>query len=253
LNGAPIVVERSSYVSGPDAQPRGGDAAAAVTAPATSWFVQGATDRQALLLALANPGDEPALVTAVYTRADGVRVAKSHVVAAGSRFTVNVAAEDPALARAVVSARIDSTNGTPVVVERSQWWGEGGAWDEGLSGAGATGGGSRWIGAEGELGGDRQATTALTIVNPGATATDVVVTLLFENGPEASATFTVGAEGQLAVPFEQAFPTAAGQRFSVLIEAADPAAKLLVDRAIFWSVRGSTRTAGADAPAAPLP
>jgi hypothetical protein len=91
------------------------------------------------------------------------------------------------------------------------------------------------------------------VVNRGSAATDVKVTLLFEDGPEASATFTIDAGAQLDVPIAKAFPNADGRRFSVLVESADPSATLVVDRGLFWRAEGTTRTAGADAAATRLP
>ena len=91
-----------------------------------------------------------------------------------------------------------------------------------------------------------------SIFNRGA-ATAVKVTLLFEDGPEATATFPLAAGARLSVPMADAFPAAADRRFSVLIESADPSAKLIVDRAIFWRSAGGTRTAGADGAATRLP
>jgi hypothetical protein len=45
---------------------------------------------------------------------------------------------------------------------------------------------------------------------------------------------------------------AAGRRFSILVEAEDPSASLIVDRAMFWRAAGETRTAGADGAATRL-
>ena len=99
--------------------------------------------------------------------------------------------------------------------------------------------------------GARAARTDISIFNQGA-ATNVNVTLLFEDGPEATATFPVAAGARLSVPMTDAFPSAEGRRFSVLIEGADPSASLIVDRAIFWRGAGNTRTAGADGAATRL-
>ena len=197
-------------------------------------------------LLIANPGAETAIVRATYQRQDGGRVVKVYRVAANSRQTVNVAQEDASLANAALAITLGSNN--PVVVERTTWWGANGTLDEALSAGGTTSGGARWLLAEGELGGSRQASTSITIFNQGV-ATDVVVTLLFEDGPEASATFAVGAGGQFSVPLEDAFAAAAGRRFSVVIEAVDPDANLVVDRRIFWLPQGG-RSAGAEGAAA---
>ena len=90
----------------------------------------------------------------------------------------------------------------------------------------------------------------MVLFNRGA-STDVTVTLLFEDGPEATATFPVAAGARFAVPLVEAFPMAAGHKFSVLVEGAEPTANLVVDRAIFWQA-GADRTAGADGAASRL-
>jgi hypothetical protein len=90
---------------------------------------------------------------------------------------------------------------------------------------------ARWLLAEGGLGGADGAPTTLTIANRGA-ATDVTVTLLFEDGPEVTATFPVQAGARLDLPLAQVFPAAAGRRFSVLVEGADPADDLVVGPAL---------------------
>lgn len=251
LNGAPIVVGRSLYVSDAGgALPRGGEAGAGVTAPSSAWLLEGATGDYAMFLSLANPNATPADVTATYLREDGGRVVKSYTLAANSRLTVEVAKEDASLARAAMAVQV--TSDTPVVAERTKWWGENGTWDDSVSGGGVAEAGARWLLAEGEQGGARQASTSLVVFNTQPTAAAVTVTLLFEDGPEASAAFSVAGNGQLAVPVAQAFPAADGRRFSVLVEASDPSAALAVDRAIFWRAAGSTRTAGADAAATRL-
>jgi hypothetical protein len=250
VDGTPIVVERSLYVrQDGSAAPRGGDSSAGVTAPATSWFVEGATGHSRTRLLLANPGSEAAAVRATYQRADGRSLTRSYALAPNSRQTVDVATVHPSLANTTLGITVEAS--TPIVVERTTWWGANGSLDEAVSGAGMTEGGARWLLAEGEMGGAREATTDVSIFNQGA-ATDVNVTLLFEDGPEAAATFAVAAGARLSVPMADAFPQAAGRRFSVLVEAAGPSASVFVDRAIFWGGAGETRTAGADGAATRL-
>jgi len=250
LDGTPIVVERSLYLKQDGvAQPRGGDTSAGATAPATSWFVETATGPFAARLLLANPGRQAAEVTATYQRQDGGRVVRAYSVAPASRRTVDVAAEDPTLADAELGITVEAS--APIVVERSQLWGADGA-DQAISGGATTKGGSRWLLAEAEQGGTREAATDVVVVNRGA-ATDVTITLLFEDGPEVSQTFPLAAGARFAVPMAQAFPAAEGRRFSVLVEGADPSANLVVDRSIFWQAAGGSRTAGADGAAARLP
>jgi hypothetical protein len=250
VNGTPIVVERSSYVRQEgSAAPRGGDTSVGVTAPATRWFVEGATGQYKTRLLLANPGREAATVRATYQRADGRSLTRSYTLAPNSRQTVDVASVHPSLANTTLDITVDAS--APIVVERTKWWGANGTFDDAVSGAGTTAGGARWLLAEGEMGGARAARTDISIFNQGA-ATNVNVTLLFEDGPEATATFPVAAGARLSVPMADAFPSAAGRRFSVLVEGADPSASLIVDRAIFWRGADETRTAGADGAATRL-
>ena len=247
VEGAPIVVERSLYVKQPDAaQPRAGDTSAGLTAPATQWFVQASTGAGTTRLLLANPGSAPAKVRATYQREDGRRVVRGYTVAAGSRLSIDVAEQDASLADATLGITVESTQ--PIVVERSTWRGAEGALDEAVSAAGATHGGARWLLAEAEQGGARQAGTDVVLFNHGS-ATEVTVTLLFEGAPERAATFQVAAGTRFTVPMAEAFPEATG-RFSVLVEAADPAANLTVDRAITWD--GPARTTAAEGAAKPL-
>jgi hypothetical protein len=250
LDGTPIVVERSLYLSeAGSTQPRGGDTSAGVTAPATSWFVDGATGAYAMRLLLANPGATPARVLATYQLADGARVTRSYTVAANSRQTIDVAREHAALADAEFGVALKAT--APIVVERTKWWGANGALDDAVSGGAISAGAARWLLAEGEMGGAREATTSLVVFNRGAD-TNVTVTLLFEDGPEAAATFPIAAGSRFAVPMERAFPAAAGRRFSVLVEGADESASLAVAREIYWQADGG-RTAGADGAGTRLP
>jgi hypothetical protein len=250
LDGAPIVVERSLYLrEAGSTAPRGGDTSTGVTAPSTRWFVEGETGRYTTRLLLANPGSTPADVRATYQRADGRRVNRSYTLAPTSRQTIDVASVHPSLSNTTVGVTVEAS--APIVVERTKWWGANGTLDEAISGSGSTAGAARWLLAEAELGGERQATTTVTLFNQGA-ATDVAVTLLFEDGAEVSATFPVAAGARFDVPLAEAFPAAADRRFSVLVEGADASANLVVDRAIFWQAAGATRTAGADGAATRL-
>jgi hypothetical protein len=250
LDGAPIVVERSLYLrEAGSTAPRGGDTSSGVTAPASKWFVEGETGRYTTRLLLANPGSEPADVRATYQRADGRRVGRAYMLAPSSRQTIDVASVHPLLSSTTLGITVEAS--APIVVERSKWWGANGTFDEAVSASGSTAGAARWLLAEAELGGDRQATTTVALFNRGA-ATDVAVTLLFEDGAEMSATFPVAAGARFSVPLAETFPAAAGRRFSVLIEGADASANLSVDREIYWQAPDG-RTAGAAGAATRLP
>ena len=125
---------------------------------------------------------------------DGRSLTRSYTLAPNSRQTVDVASVHPSLANTTLGITVEAS--APIVVERTMWWGADGGFDEAVSGAGTTEGGARWLLAEGEMGGAREATDRRVDLQPGA-ATDVKVTLLFEDGPEATATFPVAAGARL--------------------------------------------------------
>jgi hypothetical protein len=227
----------------------------AVARPSATWyFAEGSTvDPYELYYLVQNPGATAVKIRVRYLLPNGAApVMRGYTVPAGGRATIWVDREDPALASTDVAAEISSVTGAPIVVERTSSWGAGSTPDETISGGATATGAARWLLAEAELGGDRQAVTSLAVTNRG-TATNAKVTLLFEDGPEASETFPVAAGARVAIPVDQAFPMAANRRFSILVEGEDPSASLIVDRTMFWRAAGETRTAGADGAATRLP
>ena len=137
-DGTPIVVERAMYRSGP----RLFEAGAAVTAapaPAANWhFAEGATGAYFdEFLLLANPGQISVTATVYYLLPDGGVITRQHDVPAGTRRTVWVDDEDPALADTAVSMRLEASG--PIVAERAMWWpGSGDTWTGGHASLGAT-------------------------------------------------------------------------------------------------------------------
>jgi hypothetical protein len=248
-----------------DAAGRATTVAPAVDEASPTWyFAEGPTSAPFEQFYLVqNPGQADVQVQVRYLPPDGAApIDRTHTVAAHSRATIWVDREAPSLAATTVGAEVTSLDGTPIVVERTVYTTQDGSAQpqSGVTHAGATTldasadsgrrSGARWLIADGEPSGGRPASPGIAVANQGA-ATDVTVTLLFEDGPAATATFPVAAGARLDVPLAQAFPAAAGRRFSILVEGADPAATLVVERAI--SRAGSARTSAADAPATRLP
>jgi hypothetical protein len=232
----PIVVERAMYLDG-DTPFVAGHAAAAVPAPALEWLLaEGATgtffDEYILL---ANPGTTAAQVQADYLLPDGMVVPKEYEIAPQSRRTIWVDVQHPWLSNAAVSARLRSLNGVPFLAERSMWWADG-AWFEAHDSPGATSTGTRWLVAEGEVGGPDRNAMYVLLANTSAFAGQVRVTLLLEGGGTAARTFDLAANSRFNVDVATMFPAAAGRRFGTLVESlgADPA-ELVVE----WSLYGS--------------
>jgi hypothetical protein len=256
-NGVPVIVERSMYLNGSKAF-KGGNNSAAVTAASTSWFLaEGATGRYfSMYVLLANTSAQAANLRATYMRGSGAPIVKTYTLAANSRRTVSVAQEDPALADATISVKVESTNGVPVIVERSMWWtGANGRWTEGHNAFGTTRTAPRWLLAEGELGGREGISTFVLVANTSAAAANVRVTMLREGAAEQSATYTIGANQRFTVPIATAFPSADGQRFAILVESLNPstAGALVVERAMYWNTDEELWSAGSDAVGAIIP
>jgi hypothetical protein len=235
LNAQPIIVERAMYAEVPGQAFGAGHESAGVTAPATEWFLaEGATGPYFdLFVLVANPGGTAAQIEATYLLPDGTTLVKPYVVAANSRFNIWVDHEAPQLANTAVSTTIRSINGEAVIVERAMWWPDGG-WYEAHNTAGATTTGTRWALAEGEVNAARNLETYLLVANTSATAADVRVTLLFEDGTAAEQTYAgIPAQSRFNVPVGGLFPEAAGKRFGALVESlgATPA-QIVVERAM---------------------
>jgi hypothetical protein len=155
-----------------------------------------------------------------------------------------------------MSVKIESTNGVPIIVERTMWWpGSNKGWTEGHNAFGTTSTGPRWALAEGELGGPSAIMSFVLVANTSAADASVRVTALFEDAPEESVTYTVRANQRFTVPVASAFPSAEGRRFSIVVESLNPAqaGALVVERAMYWNTDEDVWGAGSNAVGTRLP
>jgi hypothetical protein len=157
-----------------------------------------------------------------------------------------------------VSSTITSTNGVPIIVERTMWW-PGPAlaaafWTEAHNSPGATAPAGRWALAEGEVGGPQSADTYLLIANTSAFAGDARVRLYFEDGTTAERTVPLPARSRTTLGVSTEFPAAAGRRFGAVVESLGTTpAQIVVERAMYTSPGGVTWAAGTNALATPVP
>jgi hypothetical protein len=248
---APIIVERAMYLNGGGLLFAAGHDSAGVDAPATSWFLaEGATGPYFdLFVLIANPAIADATVEARFLLPSGATVTKTYTVAAQSRFNIWVDLEDAALADTAVSTTLTSTNGVPIIVERTMWWpGVVATWTEAHNSPGSRETGTKWALAEGELGGAGGRETYVLIANTSAAAGTARVTLLFEDGTSATRTFALNPNSRFNVAVEAEFPEAAGKRFGATVESLGPApAQIVVERAVYWNANGVTWAAGTNA------
>lgn len=260
VGSQPIVVERAMYLSRPDQPFAAGHSSAGVTAPATGWYLaEGATGGFFdLFILLANPNPSDALVEARYLTAAGRTLTKQYLVAANSRRTIFVDAEQfpgegTALANAAVSTSVTSLNAVPIIVERAMWWPQA-SWHEAHNSPGATATGTRWALADGEAGGPDGAQTYILIANTGGAQGQVRVTLCFEDGSTVTRTFTLAASSRFNVDVTSEFPAAAGRRFGAIVESLGGSPiPIVVERAMYTSVGGVLWSGGTNALGTRLP
>ena len=263
----PIIVERAMYMTRNGQTFAAGHGSAGVTAPATNWFLaEGATGPFFdLFILLANPGDQTAQVTVAYLLSTGATFSKSYVVPANGRFTIWVDDEQiPAgsgirpLDHVAVSSTITSTNGVPIIAERTMWWPSPALsavyWTEAHNSPGATTTATRWAMAEGEVGGAQGAETYILIANTSPVAGAARVTLYFEDGASVNKTFSLLPQSRTTVSVSAEFPAAVGRRFGSVVDSLGPSPPaIVVERAMYTSPGGATWAAGTNALATPLP
>jgi hypothetical protein len=208
-----------------------------------------------LFYLIANPSTSDTRVDITYLLPDGGTITRVYPVAAQSRFTLWVDQEDTKLVDTAVSAIIESSNGVPIVVERSMWWpGPSPAnWYEGHNSTGSTGTGFAWAMAEGEQGGNDSAETFVLVANTGDRTGRANVTLHFENGTIATRAIDLAPQSRTNVMISAVFPEAAGRRFGVVVESVGTAPQpIVVERASYASPGGMVWRDGTNARAARL-
>jgi len=257
-SSVPIVVERAMYMTTGGQAFGAGHESAAVTAPSTNWFLaEGATgDFFDMYILIANPDPSmAATVRATYMLPGGTTLTKDYTIAPASRYTLSVDNEtfdgQALLANVTVSTVLQSTNGVPIVVERSMWWpgGAAGPWYEAHNSPGATSTGTIWGLADGEVGGPSSAATYILVANTSPATASVRVTVYVEGGGTAVRTFSVPGNSRFSVDVAGAFgATVVDHRFGALVESVGTApAQLVVERAMYTNAGGRFWAAGTNA------
>jgi hypothetical protein len=228
----PITVERAMYFGRPGLGWEGGHAAAGITTASRTWFVaEGRTGPFFdTYLLLANPQALSTTVTLSYLRPSGSPIVETRTLLPSSRTTILLDAV-PGLADTDVSVSISATR--PIAVERAMYW-PGTGWLEGHASAGLTTLGTRWVLAEGEVGGPERFDTYVLVANPNSTPATVVFTFLRESGPPIVVSRTVGANNRLTVS-AGTVGIPSGERFGILVDATVPVA---VERSMYWDSAG---------------
>ncbi len=234
--GQPVVAERSMYFdyTGTGVNHwQGGDVVmGAPTLARDYYFAEGST-RSGFeeWLTLQNPNAFPITVSATYQLGaeQGAPVARNYVVQAGSRSTVNVAAEVGS--GKDVSVRLGS--GADFLAERPMYFNYAGAWSGGHCVIGATAPHAEWFFAEGYTGtGFDQ---YLCLQNPAGTPAQVQVDYYVAGGAGMSRQVTVPASSRVTIyANEQA---GAGLQLSTSVRVLS-GPDIVVERPMYFSYNG---------------
>jgi type 1 glutamine amidotransferase len=256
-NGTPIIVERAMYFSKPGELRAGGTDGTGVTALGTHWFMaEGATGGFFdTFVHVANPNPTRADIHVTFQLPFGAApIERDYQIEPLTRLTLPVEQVAPQLAGTSVSIAIASTNGVPVVAERSMWWPDGN-WYEGHNTLATNVTGTAWAVADGETGGPDNSRTYILIAS-GSGATDSVRLLLCrDSGPPIEKIYTdaLTANGRLTVDLGVAFPEIAGERVGVIVESMGQSSSgavtpmpIVVERAMYSDANGVFWAAGSN-------
>jgi hypothetical protein len=249
----PGVAERSMYF-GEDPFWKAGHESAGVTKPSTTWFLaEGATGAffETFIL-LANPTDESSTVKVTFLPSTGAPVEKQYTLPAFGRHTINIEAEDPALANAAVATSVEATK--PIVVERAQYWPDPAPqWYEAHNSFGVVEARHKWGLAEGRVGGPEAYQSYILIANPYDVTAHVTITFLRESGAPFDKTFTIEPRSRFNVDIGPGtlVPELTNESFGAIVSSTD--AYIVVERAMYSNANGQVWAAGTNATAAPLP
>src|SRR5450756_1344762 len=245
----PIVAERPIYFTYKGAWSGGHDVVGATSPGETWYFAEGSTrDNFETYLCLQNPSDEDAILNIFYYCADGNDEIKTGVVVARkSRFTIPVHEGELGIGRHNTahgdsSIKVESTNGVPVVAERSMYFAYKGAWPGGHDVVGATEPRGTWYFAEGctRDGFD----TYICLENPSDRDTTANVYYYCADGnDEARTGITLSAQSRFTIPVHEV-GLGIGRHnnshsdFSIKVESAD-GVPIVAERSMYFSYRPS--------------
>jgi subtilisin-like proprotein convertase family protein len=249
--GTPIAVERSMYFGDSEVF-AGGHVSAGAADPSTTWlFAEGATGAffDSYIL-LANPGATPANVTLTFLLDSGATVVRSKVVEPMSRLTVGIDSEDPLLAAAAMSTQVGSD--VPIVAERSTYWStRPGGWTEGHNTLGVTAPRTRWVLAEGRVGGPLGFQTYILLGNPTTEAANVTITYLKSDGTTVMGAYVVPPHSRSSVLVNAQVPELVDESFGALVQTNNVG--IVVERSLYWNAGGVVWAGGSNVGATPVP
>jgi subtilisin-like proprotein convertase family protein len=251
----PIVAERAMYFGNtPGRIFAGGHASIGAPDPSTIWyFAEGATGSffDAYILC-SNPGDDPAHVTLKYLLDNGTTVSRDKTVPPHARLTVDVETEGPELKQAAFATQL--TSDVPVVAERAMYWvgNNPPPWTEAHDSMGVIQTGTKWLLAEGRVGGPLGHQTYILLANPSATAANVTITYLRADGTTTTGTYVVPPTSRANVFVNDQVPALHDEAFSAAIEVTNGVG-IVVERSMYWNAEGVVWAGGTNVTATRMP
>jgi hypothetical protein len=230
----PIVAERAMYLASGPTHWRGGHTGTGVLAPSSTWyFAEGVTGPYIdSWMLLANPQATPVTVDISWLRPAGKPIRETRTLGAGERATIGVDAR-PGLANTTFAVAL--TASAPIVAERSMYWPGGpNGMVEGHTSAGMPRLGTRWVLAEGEVGGTERFQSQILLANPGAGVAHATITILREGGEPMTLPLTIAAESRVTVSLAS-LGLAPHERVGVVVDSDAPIA---VERTMYWKPDG---------------
>ncbi len=250
----PIAAERAMYFGEtPSILLAGGHVSAGAPDASTSWFfAEGATGSFFdTFLLMSNPGDASANVTMTYLLDNGQPVTVNKIVPAHARLTVAVEGEGAALAAASFATQL--TSDVPIVAERAMYWvGDPAPWTESHDSLGVVAPGTKWLLAEGRVGGPLAHQTFILLGNPSTTQADVTITYLRADGTTTTSNHQVPGTSRLNVLVNVQAPALQNEAFGARIDVANGVG-IVVERSVYWNAGGVVWAGGTNVTATRLP
>lgn len=247
-NGVPVIAERSMYWDTGGVSWRAGHTSSGVTSPATTWYLaEGCTnDSEGFeeYITIQNPSSSSSAEVDVSFVVEGTNTETKYVdvtIPPSTRHTLRVN-DITELKNKSLSAKVASTNGVDLVVERSMYWDSGGVnWAGGTNSAGISTPSTTWYFAEGCTGSG--VTTYILIQNPNGSSADVTLTFMDNAGNRIEKQF----EGDTAISkYTRKTINIADYmnnvyQVSTKIESSVP---IVAERSMYWSAGSFTKAEG---------
>jgi hypothetical protein len=217
-----------------DSNGYGAHAETGIEAPSTVWYLaEGATHSGFDLFYLVqNPTASQAEFQVTYLLPAGEPLVKIYSVGPNSRFNIWVDLEHARLQNTDVSAVVASTNGVPLIVERSMYMNSGGRpFGAGHNSAGVIAPATQWFLAEGATG--HYFDEFILVANPETTPAAVKASFKLPDGDTVERTYIVNPSSRFNIWVDLEDPKLANSAVSASLESLN-GVPIIVERTMWW-------------------